>query len=283
MIVSATTPPTNEPSGAPLDPAELATWRGFLRVHSALTKELDAELVAEHGLTLSSYEVLLHLATSPSGCARMSDLAGSALLSRSGMTRLVDRLEREGLVRREGVQGRRPRPERRGHARGPAGIRARAAHASLGCARALPRAALGRGAGVAGQAVGAPAPGRHRARSLLAGRPGMPGAVGRTAAARRIAACDRTRSCPGSTSRVKNPVACGAMAARHAEVLDRNAHCSRALATSWSSSTVGTTGRPCRARRTAAPRRARAPPRPGARRMAPHRSPTNRTRGALTP
>ena len=74
-------------------------------MHSAFTKELDAELVARHGLTLSSYEVLLHLATSPSGCARMSDLAGSVLLSRSGMTRLVDRLEREGLVRREDVKG----------------------------------------------------------------------------------------------------------------------------------------------------------------------------------
>ena len=105
MIVSATNSTERVSRGAPLDPAELATWRGFLRVHSALTKELDAELLVEHGLTLSSYEVLLHLATSPSGCARMSDLAGSALLSRSGVTRLVDRLERDGLVRREGVDG----------------------------------------------------------------------------------------------------------------------------------------------------------------------------------
>ncbi len=102
VIVPATTS-TKRQSGAPLDAGELAAWRGFLRIHSAVTKELDAELVAAHGLTLSSYEVLLHLATSSSGCARMSDLAGSALLSRSGLTRLIDRLERARLVRREGV------------------------------------------------------------------------------------------------------------------------------------------------------------------------------------
>lgn len=88
-------------SGARLDPNALAAWRGFLRVHSALTKELDAELMAEHGLSLSSYEVLLHLADSPEGHVRMSDLADSVLLSRSGLTRLVDRLEHDGLVRRE--------------------------------------------------------------------------------------------------------------------------------------------------------------------------------------
>jgi DNA-binding MarR family transcriptional regulator len=89
------------PRGAALAPDALAAWRGFLRLHSALTKQLDAELVAEHGLSLSSYEVLLFLADSPGGQLRMSYLADSVLLSRSGLTRLVDRLEREGLVRRE--------------------------------------------------------------------------------------------------------------------------------------------------------------------------------------
>ena len=87
--------------GQPLTTAELAAWRGFLRVHSALTKQLDAELEAAHGLSLSSYEVLLFLADSPEGRVRMSELADSVLLSRSGLTRLVDRLERDGLVRRE--------------------------------------------------------------------------------------------------------------------------------------------------------------------------------------
>jgi len=92
---------TNQTSGTLLEPGALAAWRGFLRVHSALTKQLDAQLVAAHGLSLSSYEVLLFLADSPGGQVRMSDLADSVLLSRSGLTRLVDRLERDGLVRRE--------------------------------------------------------------------------------------------------------------------------------------------------------------------------------------
>lgn len=92
---------TRRASGDPLAPSDLAAWRGFLRVHAALTRELDAELAAAHGIPLSSYEVLLHLSDQPNGWMRMSELAESVLLSRSGLTRLVDRLEREGLVRRE--------------------------------------------------------------------------------------------------------------------------------------------------------------------------------------
>jgi DNA-binding MarR family transcriptional regulator len=84
-----------------LDEEELAAWRGMLRAHAALTKELDAELAREHNLPLSSYEVLLYLADAPNGRMRMAELAESVLLSRSGLTRLVDRLEREGLLKRE--------------------------------------------------------------------------------------------------------------------------------------------------------------------------------------
>ena len=73
----------------------------MLRAHSALTRELDAELAREHDLPLSSYEVLLFLNESEQGRMRMSELADSVLLSRSGLTRLVDRLERQGLLRRE--------------------------------------------------------------------------------------------------------------------------------------------------------------------------------------
>ncbi|HEY3764381.1 MAG TPA: MarR family transcriptional regulator [Gaiellales bacterium] len=83
-----------------LNDAELAAWRGFLRVHAALERELDAELVARHGLPLSSYEVLLTVADAPDERMRMSEIADSVLLSRSGVTRLVDRLERDGLVER---------------------------------------------------------------------------------------------------------------------------------------------------------------------------------------
>jgi DNA-binding MarR family transcriptional regulator len=84
-----------------LTSAELAVWRGFLRVHAALAKQLDAELESTHGLPLSSYEVLINLQAAPGRKLRMADLADRALLSRSGMTRLVDRLERQGLLVRD--------------------------------------------------------------------------------------------------------------------------------------------------------------------------------------
>jgi DNA-binding MarR family transcriptional regulator len=84
-----------------LDRTELGAWRGLLRVHSRMTKALDAELIAAHGISLSSYEVLLFLSDAPEGRLRMSELADGVLLSRSGLTRLVDRMERDGLLRRE--------------------------------------------------------------------------------------------------------------------------------------------------------------------------------------
>jgi DNA-binding MarR family transcriptional regulator len=84
-----------------LDRDELAAWRGLLRVHAEMTRALDAELTRRHGLPLTSYEVLLYLADAPGGRMRMAELADSVLLSRSGLTRLVDRLERDGLLTRE--------------------------------------------------------------------------------------------------------------------------------------------------------------------------------------
>jgi DNA-binding MarR family transcriptional regulator len=92
---------SNYSTAALLDTEELQAWRGLLRAHAALTRELDAELTREHDLPLSSYEVLLFLADSEDGRMRMSELADSVLLSRSGLTRLVDRLERDGLLKRE--------------------------------------------------------------------------------------------------------------------------------------------------------------------------------------
>jgi DNA-binding MarR family transcriptional regulator len=80
---------------------ELGAWRGMLRVHSALVKALDAELLAEHSLPLNSYEVLINLQAAPDRRRRMAELAECVLLSRSGMTRLVDRLERDGLLERD--------------------------------------------------------------------------------------------------------------------------------------------------------------------------------------
>ena len=84
-----------------LTETELAAWRGLLRVHTALVKALDAELSAAHDLPLSSYEVLITLESAPNRKRRMAELADSVLLSRSGMTRLVDRLEQHGLLVRD--------------------------------------------------------------------------------------------------------------------------------------------------------------------------------------
>jgi DNA-binding MarR family transcriptional regulator len=78
----------------------MRAWRAFLRAHDAVTRLLESELERERDLPLASYDVLVQLAETPAGALRMSELAGAVLLSRSGLTRLVDRLEREGLVRR---------------------------------------------------------------------------------------------------------------------------------------------------------------------------------------
>ena len=85
---------------AALSPAEQVAWRAFLRAHATLLRRLEAELVAEHDLPLPSYDVLVQLSESPSGTLRMTELAERVLLSRSGLTRLVDRLVRDGLVQR---------------------------------------------------------------------------------------------------------------------------------------------------------------------------------------
>jgi DNA-binding MarR family transcriptional regulator len=79
---------------------ELAAWRGMLEVHAGVTQQLDTQMHAEHGLSVSAYEVLMFLADAPDHRMRMSDIADRVLLSRSGCTRLVDRLEQLGYVTR---------------------------------------------------------------------------------------------------------------------------------------------------------------------------------------
>ncbi|MSO41748.1 MAG: MarR family transcriptional regulator [Solirubrobacterales bacterium] len=79
---------------------ELAAWTGFLRAHGQIVSGLDEELRREHDLPLSSYDVLTQLESAPGAEIRMSELAEAVLLSRSGLTRLVDRLERQGLLER---------------------------------------------------------------------------------------------------------------------------------------------------------------------------------------
>lgn len=84
-------------------PEELAAWRAYLRGHAGVTRALEAELVTGPGLTLAAYDVLVQLAEAPGRRLRMTELADAVLLSRSGITRLVDRLVRDGLVERSPV------------------------------------------------------------------------------------------------------------------------------------------------------------------------------------
>jgi DNA-binding MarR family transcriptional regulator len=86
------------PSTDLLDEQELRAWRGMLQVHAAVTRSLDAQMHAEHGLSVSAYEVLMFLADAPGQRLRMAEIADRVLLSRSGLTRLVDRLVAHGLV-----------------------------------------------------------------------------------------------------------------------------------------------------------------------------------------
>lgn len=82
---------------------ELRVWRSFLSAHARVLRNLEAELLAEQRLSLVSYDVLVQLAEAPDRRLRMAELADRVLLSRSGVTRLVDRLERAGLVARQKV------------------------------------------------------------------------------------------------------------------------------------------------------------------------------------
>jgi len=92
--------PTPLPSADRLDECELRAWRGLLEAHAVLYGALDSQLQSEHGLSLSQYEVLKVVRDAPSGQMRMADVADRVLLSRSGLTRLVDRLVCTGLLER---------------------------------------------------------------------------------------------------------------------------------------------------------------------------------------
>jgi DNA-binding MarR family transcriptional regulator len=75
-----------------------AAWVRFLRAHAAVTRELSARLEAAHGLTLSDYDVLVQLYHAPERSLRRVDIARAVLLTASGITRLLDGLERAGWV-----------------------------------------------------------------------------------------------------------------------------------------------------------------------------------------
>ena len=107
MMTNPAPDPPGETAGAVaprLDPGDLAVWGGFLEIHTRLMRLLDADLVATHGMALVEYEVLFKLSTA-GGQLRMSDLAQVAMLSRSGLTRIVGVLEAQRLVRRVASPG----------------------------------------------------------------------------------------------------------------------------------------------------------------------------------
>jgi DNA-binding MarR family transcriptional regulator len=79
---------------------EITAWVGLLRAHASTTRRFNAELVASHGLTLNDYEVLLHLARADGHRMRRVDLAEQVMLTPSGITRLLEGLERSGYVER---------------------------------------------------------------------------------------------------------------------------------------------------------------------------------------
>jgi DNA-binding MarR family transcriptional regulator len=91
---------THEDEWFRLSPEQRAAWSGFLRAHASIVKELDAELQTKHGLPISSYDVLVQLSLASEGRMQMYKLADAVHLSRSALTRAVDRLERQGLLKR---------------------------------------------------------------------------------------------------------------------------------------------------------------------------------------
>jgi DNA-binding MarR family transcriptional regulator len=84
-----------------LSEQHLAAWRAFLKAHAVVIERIDHDLMAAERLPLSSYDVLIELYEAPERRLRMHELAERVVLSRSGLTRLVDRLEAEGLLTRD--------------------------------------------------------------------------------------------------------------------------------------------------------------------------------------
>ena len=83
------------------EPQQIEAWEAVLRTVGSLLKTFERELQEAEGLPLTWYEVLVQLSVAPDGRLRMQALAESVVLSRSGLTRLIDRMEKANLVERE--------------------------------------------------------------------------------------------------------------------------------------------------------------------------------------
>lgn len=94
-----TDPKASEPLA--LDSPGFHAWRGLIVSNSRLMHELDEEMRSAHNFTLGEFDVLATLSVAPHNRRRMCDLASAVILSASGLSRRVDRLEKSGLVRRQ--------------------------------------------------------------------------------------------------------------------------------------------------------------------------------------
>jgi DNA-binding MarR family transcriptional regulator len=88
----------------PLNADEEAAWRAFVRAAFAVPRVLEADLLACSGLSLVEYVVLVNLSEAPGRAMRMNELAAESVLSTSGMTRLIERMARQGLVERRSAE-----------------------------------------------------------------------------------------------------------------------------------------------------------------------------------
>jgi len=100
LLDPGTTPGSACPAEVALDDPRLRAWRAFLFAQAAVIRELEEELLREEHLSLGEYDALIQLAIPAERRLRMSELAERLVISRSGVTRLVDRLEAQGLVAR---------------------------------------------------------------------------------------------------------------------------------------------------------------------------------------
>jgi len=101
MVVNATIMCYTARMDIELEQSRLVAWRSFLTAHAALINQIEHELLKAGVVPLSWYDVLFALYDAPGQRLRMNELASAIVLSRSGLTRLVDRLEAEGLLTRE--------------------------------------------------------------------------------------------------------------------------------------------------------------------------------------
>ena len=84
-----------------LSDEQLAAWEAFVFAHAAVMSRIERDMFSAKTISLTWYDVLVALSNAPDQTLRMGELAESLVLSRSGLTRLIDRIERTGLVRRE--------------------------------------------------------------------------------------------------------------------------------------------------------------------------------------